>query len=511
MTIFQSLLLGIIQGITEFLPISSSAHLVLFPYLLGWQLNEQFVFPFNVLVQIGTLVAVISYFRDDLLIIGKAMLNGIMVGKPFEEIPARTGYLTLLATFPAGLIGLALKEHISTAFSSPRITSLFLIGTAALLVISETIGKRNKELGAINYKDALWIGLFQALSVFPGISRSGSTITGGMTRHLDRKTAGQFAFIMAIPIMLAAGLLEVIDLIYLEGLNEFLPILLVGFSTAAVSGFFTIRWLLKFISQHSLLPFAVYCLLLGAGSFILTLTNPQISFTDSQTAKENKVYMVSYEPDLEWITPIMTSCQDNASDMQIVFQQQSWRQDIYTDTDLFLMYGEKKMMSKFAFLIGSDEVVPAANLDLSIQNLPDQGLRDIFLGRQSSWNEVYETCPTCFKNALSTDDRPIHIYSFSNQSAVFQTFSDYYLQASPSGANIKIAPTSQIMKELIVMDKNAIGYLPRSWIDDSLTDLSGTIEPERISKISIIATGQQAPDGTNRIWLACVQASLETR
>ena len=224
MTLLQALILGIVQGLTEFLPVSSSAHLVLVPHLLGWNLASEFVFLFDVLVQLGTLVAVIFYFRKDLAEIFSAVFRGIRSGKFFDETPARIGWLALLATIPAGIIGLFLKDKVEAAFSSPTATSAFLLVTAGLLLMGEFIGKRNKGLEKLTWLDALSVGFFQALSIFPGISRSGSTISGGMAIDLDRKSAGQFSFILAIPIFLAAGILGIKDFLALNYLSSFLPL-----------------------------------------------------------------------------------------------------------------------------------------------------------------------------------------------------------------------------------------------------------------------------------------------
>ncbi|MDD5371043.1 MAG: undecaprenyl-diphosphatase UppP, partial [Anaerolineaceae bacterium] len=262
MTLLQSILLGIIQGLTEFLPISSSAHLVLTPYLLGWKIPAQEAFIFNVLVQLGTLLSVILYFRADLVRIVRAFVVAIWRRQPFADPDARLGWYLILATIPAGLAGVVIKKQVEAAFSDPVATALLLLVTAALLVIAERIGKRARNLHQLNWKDALWIGIAQAIAIFPGVSRSGSTIAGGMTRNFERVSSGRFAFLMAVPVMLAAGLLETIDLVKVPNLSSFLPILLAGFLTSAVVGYFSIRWLLRFLTQRPLYIFAIYCVLL---------------------------------------------------------------------------------------------------------------------------------------------------------------------------------------------------------------------------------------------------------
>lgn len=269
MILIQSILLGIIQGLTEFLPISSSAHLVITPYLLGWNIPEESAFIFDVLVQLGTLVAVIAYFWRDLVAILKAFLLGIWHRQPFAEAQSRLGWWLILATLPAVLAGMFIKDLVEQAFSSPPATAIFLIITAGLLFIAERLGKKTRHLEHLNWLDALVIGLFQAISLFPGISRSGSTITGGMLRGFDRHSAARFSFLMSVPVMLGAGGLAVIDLIQLPDFASQLPTLLVGFVAAMIVGYFSIRWLLGYLTRHSFYGFALYCLILASITLIV--------------------------------------------------------------------------------------------------------------------------------------------------------------------------------------------------------------------------------------------------
>jgi undecaprenyl-diphosphatase len=271
MTILQSIILGIVQGITEFLPISSSGHLVLVPYLFGWKITPEAAFVFDVLVQVATLVAVFAYFWDDLLKIIKAFFLGLYKQKPFANPDARLGWLIILATIPAGVAGLLLKDTLEQAINSPLATACFLFGTAGLLVAAERLGKREHKADELSWLDALIIGLFQIMALFPGISRSGSTITGGMLRRLDRPAAARFSFLISIPIMMAAGLLAVIDLFDIPNLGEILPTFVTGFIAAAVTGYLSIRWLLKYLSHRSLYGFAIYCTAFGLLSLIVIL------------------------------------------------------------------------------------------------------------------------------------------------------------------------------------------------------------------------------------------------
>jgi undecaprenyl-diphosphatase len=271
MTILEAILLGIIQGLTEFLPISSSAHLVIVPYLFNWQIDPQINFAFDVLVQLGTLLAVIVYFWSDLLQIITGFVRALLARRPFGTPEARLGWYIILATIPAGLAGLLVKDLVEAAFNSPQVTAGFLFVTAALLVVSERIGKRSRGLAEISTRDALVMGLMQALSIFPGISRSGSTIAGGLLSGLDRRAAARFSFLMAIPIMLAAGLLAALDLAEVPNFTSMLPVIAVGFIAAAVVGYLSIRWLLAFLQKHSLTVFAVYCACAGGLVLIVSL------------------------------------------------------------------------------------------------------------------------------------------------------------------------------------------------------------------------------------------------
>jgi len=278
MTVIQAVVLGIIQGLTEFLPISSSGHLVILPFFLNWQLPEKEMFIFNVLVQIGTLVAVIFYFRKDLADIIKGFISQLLAGTPFATHDARMGWLLIAATIPAGLAGIFLQDIVEEAFSSPLLAGIALLITAALMFLAERLSMKIGDTQDITLVDAVIMGLMQSLALFPGISRSGSTISGGMLRHLRREAAGKFSFLiagkfsflMSIPIMLAAGGLSTYQMVTeVPNLAEFLPVMAIGFLTAMIVGYLAIRWLLRFLVNHSLVYFSIYCSLLGAATILV--------------------------------------------------------------------------------------------------------------------------------------------------------------------------------------------------------------------------------------------------
>lgn len=271
MTVIQSILLGVIQGLTEFLPISSSGHLVLVPFLLKWDIPPAEAFVFDVLVQVATLIAVIAFFWKDFYVILRGVFRGLRRRQPLETQPARLGWYIMLSTIPAGIVGLLLKDVIERAFSNPMMTGVALLGTALILVVAERVGRRQRNFGEITWLDALIIGVYQILALFPGLSRSGSTIAGGMTRDFNRPAAARFSFLMAVPIMLVAGLSAVIDLIRIPDLDGLLPVFIPGFIAAAVVGYLAIGWLLSFLTRYSLYYFAAYCAIVGLIVLLFTL------------------------------------------------------------------------------------------------------------------------------------------------------------------------------------------------------------------------------------------------
>ena len=269
MNIVQAIILGIVQGLTEFLPVSSSGHLVLFPALFGWDIPKDQAFVFDVLVQVGTLVAVFAYFWTDLVNVVRAVIQGVMQRTPFKTAEARLGWWIVVATIPAGVIGVLIKDQVEAAFASSRATAAFLLVTAALLLLAERIGQGQTTPEKMTWRDALVIGFFQVLAVFPGVSRSGSTITGGMLRGPSRSEAARFSFLMAVPIMLAAGALSVLDLFEVENLAGFLPALAAGFVTSAVTGYLAIRWLVGYLRRRPLYGFAVYVTVVAVTGLVL--------------------------------------------------------------------------------------------------------------------------------------------------------------------------------------------------------------------------------------------------
>jgi undecaprenyl-diphosphatase len=263
MTFIQSFLLGIIQGLTEFIPVSSTAHLLIGQTILGIPSGEK-IFSFHVIIQLGTVLALLLFFWKDLSDILRAFFLGIRDGKPFATHDSLIGWLVIVATLPALLVGFLVKDVVDKFFNNPiLIAAIRLLMSAVLLGVVEYVGRHNRSLESASWMDAVVIGLFQVLAIFPGASRSGSSIAGGILRGFDRPSAARMAFLMSAPILTAAGAYETFQVIQTPGTAEFLPYLAVGFITAGVVGWFALKWLMNFLRDHSIYLFAGYCAVLG--------------------------------------------------------------------------------------------------------------------------------------------------------------------------------------------------------------------------------------------------------
>jgi len=266
MTFVHAFLLGIIQGLTEFIPVSSTAHLLIGQKIFGLPADDA-MFSFLVLVQIGTILSLLIYFWKDLISILMATLKNMGGLREFKSLPdnAKMGWYILLATIPALVAGYLLKDAVEALFRLPLLEAAIRLFSAALLLsLAEWLTKKDRQLASMTWLDALVVGLFQIVAVFPGASRSGSTISGGMFRGFDRPSAARFAFLMSVPVMLAAGVYEMLDIVRMPGLTEFLPVLAVGFIAAAIVGWLAVRWLLRYLAHHSLYIFSAYCAVVGA-------------------------------------------------------------------------------------------------------------------------------------------------------------------------------------------------------------------------------------------------------
>lgn len=269
MTLFQALLLGVLQGATEFLPISSSGHLVLFPWLLNWQLASEGNLAFDVLVHLGTLLAVIVYFWQDIVQILLAVWNGIKQRDFLGTENARLGWYIIIGSIPAGVIGILLDDWFESIFSKPLVAAIGLLITSGFLLAAERIGKKQATLKSMKWQDAVKIGMGQALAIMPGISRSGSTISTGLLLGINRSDAARFSFLLGIPVIASAGGLQLIRLFSEGNIEGQLSILVIGFISAAIVGYLAIRLLLGLVKRRSLVVFSYYCFILAVFSLVV--------------------------------------------------------------------------------------------------------------------------------------------------------------------------------------------------------------------------------------------------
>lgn len=277
MDIIQAIILGIVQGLTEFLPISSSAHLVLVPKLIGVTYpNPSAAVAFDTLLHLGTLVAVIGYFWKDILSLIKAFISSIMDifrGKFKQELKEdsfkKLTWLLVVGTIPAGLAGVLFEKQFDALFSSVVAVGFFLLITGILLWAAERVKTGHKEVKEFSFKNALVIGIFQALAIAPGISRSGATISAGLFSGLDRTLAARYSFLLSIPAILGAAAVQIKDIHV--GFEANTAAIIAGFIAAVIFGYLAIAFLLRIIVRDkSLMIFAYYCWIVGIVTLILS-------------------------------------------------------------------------------------------------------------------------------------------------------------------------------------------------------------------------------------------------
>ena len=258
MTPFQAVVLGIIQGLSEFLPISSSAHLALAPWLLGW---EDPGLAFDVALHFGTLLAVLWYFRSEWAALVRAAF-GILTSGRIETPEKRRVVYLILATIPGAIGGYLLQEQAATSFRSPQLIGITVIVVGIVLWLVDKFVDQRRVLGEMRWIDALLIGLSQAIALIPGVSRSGATMTTSRGLRFDRESAAEFSFLMSMPIIVAAIVMEGPKALAESGLtNEIMS----GVAASAISGWLAISILMRYVSRHSYGIFAFYRVVFGIG------------------------------------------------------------------------------------------------------------------------------------------------------------------------------------------------------------------------------------------------------
>lgn len=271
--LISAIILGAVQGISEFLPISSSAHLVLVPHLLGVETS----LVFDTILHLGTLVAIFSVFWKDIVNILKGFILSILdlteskevFLKGIREVPAkRFAWLLIVATIPTGIMGILFKDAIETIFRGTLFIGVFLIITGILLYMSERHKSGSITERDMTFKQAIALGVCQGLAVLPGISRSGATISAGLFAGLNREYAARYSFILSIPAVLGAGLIQIKDIVTID-VSAF--VLVAGFLSSVIFGCLSIKLLLKMIEGWSLDIFAFYCWIIGIITILATV------------------------------------------------------------------------------------------------------------------------------------------------------------------------------------------------------------------------------------------------
>lgn len=258
MSLWQAAVLALMQGLTEFLPISSSAHLILLPRLVGWQ--DQGL-AFDVAVHVGTLSAVLWYFRREVVTLARDWGNSIACRHHYGE--SRLAWAVLWGTVPVGLAGLLFGDLVEAHLRSPLVIAATTIAFGLLLWWADVAGRRRRDEHRLTWRDVLAVGCAQALALIPGTSRSGVTMTAGLAMGLSRTAAARFSFLLSIPVIVLAGGLEAYKGLTVQVSVDW-PAVAVGILVSGVSAYLCIHWFLKLLDRVGMLPFVVYRLALGA-------------------------------------------------------------------------------------------------------------------------------------------------------------------------------------------------------------------------------------------------------
>jgi undecaprenyl-diphosphatase len=257
MTLFQSVVLGLVQGATEFLPVSSSGHLVIVPAIFGWEVPPV---AFDVLLHLGTLVAVITYFRHEL----SEVVLGLVTRGDERAAARRLGWLLIAGTIPTAIIGLAFDDLFESLFTEVLFVGVFLLVSAVILTAAERLSRKDvHDTAHLRWWQAALIGVAQGAAIAPGISRSGATMAAGLGLGLDREQAARFSFLLSVPAIALASVWALGGVLSGEGSMPDLIVSLAGFLVAAISGYVAIAALLAYLKRRTLYPFAVYCAVVG--------------------------------------------------------------------------------------------------------------------------------------------------------------------------------------------------------------------------------------------------------
>ena len=266
MDYFDAVVLGVVEGLTEFLPISSTGHLTIAEKLLGLEVDDPAVTGYTAVIQMGAIAAVVVYFAKDIWAIIRAWTLGLVHSEYRGQLEHRMGWYVIIATIPVGVVGLLARDFITGDLRSLWVVAVALIGWSLVMWLAERVGRQDRGERSLGLVDSVTIGLAQAVALVPGVSRSGATISVGLFRGLDRVTATKLSFFMSIPALIAAGLFQLGDAF--SG-DMGVGVALVGVAVAFLVAYASIAWLLRFVAHHSIAWFAPYRVGLGVLLLIL--------------------------------------------------------------------------------------------------------------------------------------------------------------------------------------------------------------------------------------------------
>jgi undecaprenyl-diphosphatase len=263
--LIEAIILGIVQGLTEFLPISSTAHLRIVPALLGWADPGA---ASSAIIQLGTMLAVVAFFRRDIVRLFGAFIRGLFRRQPFEEFESRLAWYIAVGTIPVGILGLLFKNFIETSARSLHLIAASLVILALILALAERVSARRRDTSTITFGDSIIVGFAQALALIPGSSRSGTTITAALFLGFTREAAARFSFLLSIPAVVASGLFELFEVRHsLTGLGALN--LSVATLVSAITGYAAIAFLLRYLRTHTTYVFIWYRIFIGVVILLL--------------------------------------------------------------------------------------------------------------------------------------------------------------------------------------------------------------------------------------------------
>lgn len=488
MSIFQAIVLGVVQGATEFLPISSTAHLVLVPRLLGWNLDPDVRNVFDVLIQVGTILAAAVYFRRDWWKIVKASTWVLRRHGSSDTEYARLGWMIVLATVPSAIFGLLLKDVFEELLGNAHGVAFLLIVTSGLLVLGERFtGKSKRGLGNLTWIDAVVIGLFQALAILPGISRSGSTVSAGLLRGLERPAAARFSFLMAVPVMLGAGSVAGWELLLSEELTEHIVVISVGVLVSTVVGFLSIQWLISYLTRHSFRGFAIYCSAVGL-AFLMS------SCSSTPVRPEESKMRIGFTPATKVIVASWTEYSPNVGDIELV-PYSSNRQLVRAIESGGVVAGiaiqDSTWFSLTATPLALTSLMVFVHPSNTVEELSLDQLQSAFTGTLTDWKDA------------GGSGGPIEVVSREDGSDARLAFDATILNGQMSVTTSVVMPGDDLMSDYVARTPSAVGY---GWLPYLGHDVKTiVVDHALLSTMPVQALTDKEPNGQLRKWLAWVQ------